>query len=397
MRSIDRRIAQEAKAMTKREVMVKAIEGRITWLNAADILGVTARHMRRLRQRFEQYGWGGLRDQRVGNTRRKRVPLQTIEALCRLRRERYDDYSVLHFWQTVTEKHGIELSYSWTKQVLFAAGLAHKAPGRGKYRRKRERRPMVGMLMHLDASTHRWLPGLPMQDLVVALDDADGRILYARFVEQEGTLSTMQALLHVVTQHGRFCELYTDRGSHFCKTSEAGADPDEKQQGQVTRALKALGIRQILARSPEARGRSERAFGTIQGRLPQELRAAGISRYPAANAYLQEVFVPDFNRRFTVRPAQKESAFCPVATRDLELLLSAQHERIVHKDNTVHFYGLQLQLEPTRQRLHYVRCPVLVHEFFNDTLGVSYQGRLIARYSSDGTLLTARVAQRSAA
>jgi len=268
--------------MTKKNVMMMAIEKRISWLRAADILGITARHMRRLKERYEQYGFGGLRDQRGGTVRRKRIPLATIERLCKLRREEYFDTSVKHFHEKATENHGIELSYTWTKHVLVAAGLAEKAPSRGKYRRKRERRPMVGMLVHLDASTHRWLPDSPA-DLVVALDDADGRILFARFVRQEGTLSTMEALYYVLERYGRFCELCTDRGSHFCHTSKAGEAPDEEQHGQVARVLKALGIRSILARSPEARGRSERAFGTIQGRLPQELRIAGIGTYEAAN------------------------------------------------------------------------------------------------------------------
>lgn len=371
--------------MTKREVIAKAIEGRLSWLQAADILGITVRHMRRMRRSFEEHGWGGLRDGRVGNTRRKRIAVETVEKVLRLRREKYADFSVKHFHERVTEKHGIVLSYTWTKHVLQAAGLAEKAPGRGKYRRKRERRPMVGMLMHLDASTHAWLPGPPKQDLVVALDDADGRILFAKFVEQEGTLSTMEALWHVLSRYGRFCELYTDRGAHFCRTSERGQPPDEEQTGQVTRVLKALGIRQILARSPEARGRSERAFGTIQGRLPQELRAAGIKGYEAAQRYLSEVFVPDFNRRFTVAPSQRESAFTKVPQTDLRLLLSAQTERIVRKDNTVLFNGLVLQLEPTRSRLHFVRCPVLVHEFFDGVLGVSYQGTLIQSFARDGS------------
>lgn len=381
MVQLARRIAQEAKAMTKKEIFTKAIEKRITWLQAADILGVTPRHMRRLRRDVEEYGVGCLRDGRSGRPRRKRIPVKTIQRLCQLKRERYADFSVKHFHERATEQHGISLSYTWTKLVLQAAGLAEKAPGRGRYRRKRERRPMVGMLIHLDASTHRWLPDLPMQDLVVALDDADGRILFAKFVEQEGTLSTMEALWHVLTTHGRFCELYTDRGSHFCRTSRAGADPDEEQAGQVTRALKALGIRQILARSPEARGRSERAFGTIQGRLPQELRAAGICTYADAQRYLVDVFVPDFNRRFTVPPAQRERAFSPVPRADLRLLLSAQEERVVRPDNTITYNGLVLQLEPTRDRRHFIRCPVIVHEFFDGTLGVSYQGRLLRSFN----------------
>ena len=302
-----------------------------------------------------------------------------------------------HFHEQITEKHGLGISYEWTKQVLFAHKLAERSDGRGKYRRKRERRPMVGMLVHQDASTHLWLADLPMQDLVVTLDDADGRILHARFVPQEGTLPTMEALHHVLTRHGRFCEFYTDRGSHFCTTSEAGAGPDAEQHGQVPRALKVLGIRQIFARSPEARGRSERAFKTIQGRLPQELRAAGIRTYEAANRYLTEVFLPDFNRRFTVRPTQPESAFTKVVGVDLSLLLAAQHERVVNKDNTVHFEGRILQLEPTRHRDHFVRCPVLVHELTDGNLAVSYQGRTLARFTRDAERIRRTAAARSAA
>ena len=380
--------------MTKQEVMIKAYEGRINWLQAADILGYTPRHMRRIRQRYEEYEMDGLRDGRAGGHRRKRTPLETIERLCKLRRERYADFSVKHFHEQITEKHGLRISYTWTKQVLFAHKLAERSSGRGKYRRKRERRPMVGMLVHQDASTHEWLEGLPKQDLVVTLDDADGRILHARFVPQEGTLPTLEALHQVLVRYGRFCELYTDRGSHFCTTSQAGAAPDAEQHGQVARALKMLGIRQILARSPEARGRSERAFGTIQGRLPQELRVAGIRSYEAANRYLGEVFVPDFNRRFTVRPTQRESAFTKVVGVDLAMLLSVQHERVVRKDNTVQFEGRVLQLESTQHRAHFVRCPVLVHEFTDGALGISYQGRLLGRYTRDGRLIRRPVAVR---
>lgn len=382
--------------MTRKEVMVRAIAGRLTWIAAADILGVTPRHMRRLRQLYECSGYDGLVDHRGGKSRRKRIPTATIDTLCRLRREQYPDFSIQHFWEQVTEKHGLTLSYTWTRSVLQAAGLAPRAAGRGQYRRKRERRPLVGMLVHLDASTHRWLPALPMQDLVVALDDADGRILYARFWPQEGTASTFAALHSVLTHWGRFAELYTDRGSHFCRTTTAGAAPDLTYDTQVQRALKVLGIRHILARSPEARGRSERAFGTIQGRLPQELRAAGITDYAAANAYLASVFVPDFNRRFTVAATERGSAFLKLVGLDLRLVLSLQHERIVANDSTVRFGALTLQLPRLRLRRHYVRCPVLVHEFPDDTVGISYQGRLLARYDRHATLLEAATKGRAA-
>jgi hypothetical protein len=384
MGRIETEVARDVKAVTRVDVMRKAVEGTITWSQAAEVLRVTPRHMLRLRWVYEQFGVPGLRDRRTGRRMPTRLDPALVEELCRLRRERYADFSIRHFHQFATEKHGLHISYTWTRKVLQMRGLAEQAPGRGKYRRKRERRPMVGMMVHLDASTHAWLPGRPMQDLVVALDDADGRILYARFLPQEGVYSTLCALRHVLTRYGRFCELYTDRGSHFCRTTQAADGPDAEQDGQVSRVLKALGIRQILARSPEARGRSERCFGTIQGRLPQELRLHEITSYDAANSYLQQVFVPDFNRRFTVVPQQPERAFTSMKGLDLELLISIQHERQVRNDNTVHFDGLVLQLSPTAERLHFARCPVLVHEFLDDTLGVSYQGRLVARFDRAG-------------
>lgn len=395
MGRIEEEVAREARLVTRIEVMRKAQEGCITWLQAADILDLTPRQMLRVRKAYVEFGIPGLRDHRTGRRMPSRLEPAMVEELCRLRRERYPDFSIRHFHEFATERHGLRISYTWTRMVLQMRGLAEKAPSRGKYRRKRERRPMVGMMIHLDASTHAWLPGQPMQDLVVALDDADGRILVARFFREEGVFSTLWALRYVLVRYGRFCEFYTDRGSHFCRTTRAAEGPDVDQGGQTSRVLKVLGIRQILARSPEARGRSERCFGTIQGRLPQELRLHGIATYEAANRYLEEVFVPDFNRRFTVVPAQPERAFTSLKGIALDLLLSIQHDRVVRKDNTVQFDNLVLQLPATRDRIHFVRCPVIVHEFLDDTLGVSYQGRLLGRFDRMGLPLA--VARRKAA
>jgi hypothetical protein len=398
MDEIERRVAREARVMTKQQVMLKAINGEITWIQAAEILDVTPRHMRRMRRAVEIGGFGELLDRRGTRAqRRRRIPVEVIRELCRLKREVYPDFSVRHFYEKAVEKHGLELSYNWARLVLQEAGVVQKAPGRGKYRRKRERRPMVGMLVHLDASTHEWIPGLGMRDLVVALDDADGRILHARLVEQEGVASTFEALEAVLRRDGRFCELYTDRGSHFCRTAKTGKPPAEEQNGQVARALEVLGITHIRARSPQARGRSERAFGTIQGRLPQELRLHGITNYDDANRFLEEVFVPEFNRRFTVKPAQPQRAFTPVPKgMDLSLLLSIKHERVVRNDNTVLFRNLILQLSSTRTRLHFVRCPVTVHELSDRTFGVSYQGQLLARYDSNGGPLSTQPKRKAA-
>lgn len=396
MTQIERLVARRAKAMTRVEVIKKALEGRITWTQAADICRLTPRHMRRLRLLYEEFGINVLVDRRKGKRQPMRIPEEVVSELCRLKRDVYDEFSIRHFHQFATEKHGLKISYTATRNILQARGLAEKAPARGKYRRKRERRPMTGMLMHLDGSTHEWLRGQPKWDLMVMMDDADGRILYARFVPEEGTLPTLDALHHVLRRWGRFCELYTDRGSHFCRTSKAGKGPDLLQQGQVSRVLKTLGIRHILARSPQARGRSERAFGTIQGRLPAELRVAGIKNYDEANRYLDKKFVPDFNRHFTVEPSEGETAFVEMAGLDLNLLLSVQHERRVRNDNTVLFESRVLQIPQGKNRPHYVRCPVTVHQFTDETFGVSYQNQLLGRYTNDGELLVPVKRRKSA-
>lgn len=393
----EKNIAREARQMTRKEIILKAINKKITWIQAADILGITARHMRRIKTVYERIGYGGLRDHRHGRPYRRRIPLETIQELCRLKQEVYSDFSAQHFYEYVRDHHKIDISYNWTRLVLQEAGIIEKAPARGKHRRRRERRPMTGMLLHLDASTHEWIPDVEKWDLNIMLDDADGRILHGEFVPQEGTQSTFMALEEVLMTHGRFCELYHDCGSHFGKTSRAGQGPDEEQNGQVTQALRTLGIKQIFARSPEARGRSERAFETIQGRLPQELRLEGIKQYDGANTYLKKIFIPKFNNQFTVKPAQSETAFVPLVGIDLRLILSIQEQRTVRNDNTVTFKNIILQIPETSQRIHYVRCPVTVHEFSDGHLGVSYQGKLLCEYLANGKPLAAQERKRKIA
>ena len=364
--------------MTRSEVMMKAMQGTITWIQAAHICGVSARHMRRMKERFEEHGFDGLCDHRGGRPRRKRVPVKTVQKVMKLRQEKYMEFSVKHFWEFATEKHGVKLSYNWTRVLLQQAGLAERSEGRGTHRRKRERRPLRGMMVHCDASMHPWVFGHPSMDLVLMQDDATSDLLYGAFVPQEGTHSTLVALAHVLIKHGRFGEFYTDRGSHFCQTSVAGRGPDSEQHGQVSRVLKTLGITHILARSPQARGRSERTFGTFQNRLPQELKLENIIDYAHANRYLNETFIPDYNRRFTVKPPQPESAFVPLAGINVELLLSVQHPRVVNCDNTVQFNTMTLQLPKVEHRTHFAKCPVLVHQLLDHSLAVSYLGTLLA-------------------
>ena len=385
---IARKAVRKERAMTRQSVILKAIEGHIRWMHAADILGISPRQMRRIRAEWDEGGWEALMDHRDGRFVKTKILAGDIREICRLKKEKYPDFNMKHFHEKLTEEHDFDISYTWTRKLLQEAGIVKKAKGRGKHRLRRERRPMRGMMLHIDGSTHEWIPGLPMWDLIVVMDDADGRILYARFVEEEGTLSTFEALEHVLVRWGRFCEFYHDRGSHFGRTAKTGEEIAEEQNGQVTRALKALGIRQIFAYSPQARGRSERAYGTLQGRLPQELRVNDIRTYEAANIFLEEHFIPDFNKRFTVTPAQAELAFTRLVGIDLKLLLSVQEQRTVANDNTVTFYRTTLQIPPSRNRPHFVRCQVTVHRFLDQTLGVSYQGRLLGAYSLQGKIIS---------
>ena len=295
------------RAMKVQEVILRAISKQIHWFEAAKILGLSARQLRRLYYRYKNYGYDGLYDRRTGKPSPRRVPLAVAEQVFALYREKYFDFSVRHFHEKLWEEHGILLSYSWVKLALQGAGLVDQARQRGVHRR-RERRPMVGMMLHIDGSRHRWLGGEQWHDLIVVLDDASSEIYYAQLVEEESTVTVLTALREVVEQRGIFCSLYSDRGSHFWLTPKAGEMVDRQRLTQVGRAMRELGIEMIPAYSPQARGRSERNFGTWQRRLPQELRLRGIRTREEANRFLRESYIAEFNRKFAVA-AQPESAF----------------------------------------------------------------------------------------
>jgi len=289
---------------------------------------------------------------------------------------------VRHFHEKLREEHGIALSYTWVKLALQGAGLVAKAPQRGRHHRRRERRVMSGMLLHIDGSRHRWLGGEQWHDLIVVLDDATSEVYYAQLVEEESTVTVLAALREVVEQRGLFCSLYSDRGSHFWLTPKAGEAVDRQRLTQVGRALRELGIAMIPAYSPQARGRSERNFGTWQRRLPQELRLRGLTTKEEANRFLRERYIAEFNRKFAVAAAQPESAFVPVGGKDLQRIFSLQQERVVNRDNTISYGNRVLQIERTRWRGTLAGCRVLVCEHLDATLSVYYGPHLVGRFAA---------------
>jgi transposase len=378
------------RAMKVQDVMLQAMAKKITWWQAAEILGISDRHMRRWRERYVEEGYDGLFDRRRGKPSRRRVPVATVEKVFALYREKYFDLNVQHFHEKLGAEHGIELSYTWVKQALQGAGLVARGRKRGVHRKRRARRPLPGMLLHIDGSRHQWFQDERWYDLIVILDDATSEIYYAQLVEEESTVTVMAGLKEVVERKGVFCALYSDRGSHFWLTPKVGGKVDSHRRTQVGRALHELGVHMIPAYSPEARGRSERNFSTWQGRLPQELRLHQIETLEAANQFLREYYVAEFNRRFQVTPSQRGNAFVPCRNRDLERIFSLQFERSVNRDNTVSFQNLSLQIERVRWRATLAGCQVVAHQHLNGTLSLTHGPHCLGRYDAAGVPLTAQ-------
>lgn len=353
---------------------------------AAAMLGITERTFRRWRDRYETDGAAGLQDRRLGRASARAVPVDEALRMVTLYETRYTGWTVKHFHAHWHAEHGGTRSYTWTKKTLQAAGHVGRAPRRGAHRKKRPRKPLPGMMLHQDGSTHEWVPGCQW-DLIVTMDDATSVLYSAFFVEEEGTMSSFRGLREVIATQGLFSSLSTDRGSHYWYTDEAGGKVDKSRLTQVHRALQQLGITLIPAYSPEARGRSERVFRTLQDRLPKELALAGITEMAAANRYLAEQFLPAYNRRFAVPAPEAGTAFVPWIGPTLTEILCVQEVRVVANDNTVRYQGRNLQIPPDPHRFHYVKVTVRVHEYLDGGLAVFHGPRCLARYHADGRLI----------
>lgn len=365
----------------------EALEGwrshRLSQSEAALLLGVCDRTFRRQIARYESEGLDGLIDKRICQVSHRRAPVDEVVRIAELYQRDYKGWNVKHFHSWYQHEHGGERSYTWVKKTLQERGVVARAKGRGKHRKRRERAPLPGMLVHQDASTHPWVAG-QYWDLVVTMDDATGEHLSMFLCQEEGTASSLHGIGQTIARHGLFCALYTDRGSHYFYTPEAGGPVDRQRLTQVGRALAQLGIEHIAAYSPEARGRSERAFSTHQERLPRELAKLGITDMAGANRYLQRHYLPRHNQEFAVPAAQPGSAFVPYIGTQLPEILCEQFERTVGNDNCVSFEGLALQIPPDDLRYHYVKRRVRVHRYVDATLAVFYGPRCLARYDEHG-------------
>jgi len=379
-------VLQEYRKMRFEQVYTGWKTRELTQEQAARILGISDRTFRRLIPRYEEAGIAGLLDKRLNQASHRRAPLDEVLSVCELYKERYSDFNVKHFYKWYIRHHGGQRSYTWVKNTLQSKGLVRKVKKRGHHRKRRARAPYSGMMLHQDGSTHEWVPGKKW-DLIVTMDDATNEHYSMFFVNEEGTFSSFRGVGDVIKSKGIFSSLYTDRGSHYWYTPEAGGKVDKTNPTQFGTALRRLGIEMIAAYSPEARGRSERAFGTHQDRLVKELALAGITEMDAANRYLTDEYLPAFNEEFSSPPPGGKSVFVPWCGSDLDDILCEQHERVVNNDNCISYKGLILQIPEDGYRYHYVKTKVRVLRHIDGTLSLFHGPRKLAGYDAEGLLL----------
>ena len=380
---------QDRRMKKFRDILSRWELGELSMMEAGELLGISERQFRRYRGRYEEDGAEGLVDRRLGKPSPKRVPAADARLMLELYGGVYRGWNVKHFHEHLVRDHGFRWGYTWVKTQLHTAGLVERARRRGAHRRKRERKPWEGMMLHQDGSRAAWLAGGPQLDLIVTMDDATSTIYSAFLIEEEGTASTLRALLEVFTAHGLPSSLYTDRGSHYFHTPQADGPVDKDRLTQVGRALKHLGVEHIPAYSPEARGRSERMFATLQDRLIKELAKAGLTAIEAANAWIRDVYLPAHNARFATPAALADDAFVAADAALLAETLCIEEERVVARDNTIAYDSRRLQLPASQVRAHYVKARVKVREYPDGTLAVFHGPRRIAGYTALGAQIAA--------
>ena len=375
-------LLQEVRKMRFEEVYGGWQQGRLTQEEAAQVLGVSDRTFRRYVERYDDGGMEALLDKRLTQSSHRRAPVDEVLALAERYRKRYKGWNVCHFHSHYRRAGGTR-SYTWVKKCLQEAKLVEKAPRRGAHRKRRERAPLPGMMIHQDGSTHEWVPGQKW-DLIVTMDDATNEHYSMFFVPEEGTKSSFRGIREVFLKRGIFCSLYTDRGSHYWYTPKEGGKVDKNKPTQFGRAMKQMGIEMIPAYSPEARGRSERMFGTHQDRLTKELALHEIPDMDAANRYIQEVYLPEFNKEFMQPSLEEGSAFVPWIGGNPDEILCEQHDRQVGNDNCVSFEGEKLQIPADKHRCHYIKANVRVHRYEDDSMAIFHGPRRLADYDRDG-------------
>lgn len=380
------KLLEEIRKMRFEETYEAWSENRLTQEEAARILGVSDRTFRRYLVKYKMDGLDGLIDHRLDHISHRRAPVDEVITLTKLYQGYYLGWNIKHFYSFYKSQHAGKRSYTWVKQTLQQKGVVLKSSKRGTHRKKRDRAPFEGMMLHQDGSNHEWVPN-QRWDLIVTMDDATSEHYSMFFVDEEGTASSFLGVKETIEKKGLFCSIYTDRGSHYWTTPEVGGAVDKKNLTQFGRAMHHLGIEMIPAYSPEARGRSERMFRTHQDRLVKELAMHSITTMAAANEYLAKIYMPAFNTEFKIQAAVEGSAFVPWINGNLDDVLCEQYERTVGKDNCIRFEGLVIQIPKDSHRCHYIKVKVRVHRYVNGQMAIFHGPRKLANYDAKGNLI----------
>ena len=371
------------KVMLVREVILRAASKVYSWVQAAEILGYSPRHMSRIKKRYEEYGFDGLFDRRT-KTGPRIIKMEDLEKILTLYRDKYKGFNVAHYRDMLKEEENIEISYTHLYKTLSEAGLIMKT--RKKiHRKKRERKPEIGMMLLMDTSDHIWFSDYESH-LIAIMDDATGEIYKAKIFDSDSALNNMSVIKSVIEEKGVFGSLYVDRASMFKTTRRGGVHVNIKEeQGdtQIQRALKSLNTMMINANSPQAKGRIERLFKTFQDRLVKELKLKKIKTMEEANTYIEKIFLPHYNDKFKKEPLSPDSFFLKT-TADLDTILCVKEERTVDNANCVRWNGKVLQIERQDFRYSFAKSKVVVNTHINGRISISYGYKTIGVYDETG-------------
>ncbi len=362
--------------------------GKITLKEAGEKIGISYRQAKRIRRAIRERGIKALVHGNRGRPSNHRIKEALRERVLELSRELYWDFNDTHFTEKLREWEGIVLNRETVRKLRREAGMAPKRRRRGpKHHKRRERKAQEGWMVLWDGSPHPWFgPEHPPCCLMAAIDDATGKLLAARFFPFEGSSGYLWLLKEIVKKHGIPMVMYQDRhgalhrnDSHWSLEEQLAG---RQEPTQVGLALEALSLEPISALSPQAKGRVEKLFATLQERLGAELRLKGIVTLEEANRYLQSIFIKGFNRRFAVRPKDSQKAWRKVPKDlDLDRIISFRYTPTVGNDNTVRLGGLILDIPPGPHGRSYAKAKVESRQLLNGSWRIYYKNHLIAKYA----------------
>lgn len=367
--------------LTKHAVIDQLRRGVISEIEAAELLGKSVRQVRRMKQKLLVFGVRSLIHGNAGKTPWNKRKKDVVDHIVTLYKTKYTGFNCLHFQDMLEQNEGVIIPREPLRRIFAAHDLPRKQRHTQRRFERRERKPQAGMLIQQDTSIHDWFSKGAKCSLVGAIDDATSEVVCTQFFPSDGTLPNMAAMKHIVEEKGIPVAFYVDQASHFRTIRYESVHVQLKgtyDETQISRALTDIGSTLILARSPQAKGRVERLFETLQDRLIKELKLAHVTTIEQGNLFLT-TWLPIFNRRFMVTPASTISSYRVLPNHlPLDLIFSIQEDRYVRSDNTISFAGKNYLVSATKQRTSFAKAKVTVHRLITGDIRIFYKGQELA-------------------